>query len=42
MGLVEKSELDKRTNEYAITEQARDVLIVQREWEATKLGTKSR
>lgn len=37
LGLVEKSELDRRTNEYAITDTGRDVLLAQIEWAASKL-----
>ncbi|MFC6962847.1 PadR family transcriptional regulator [Halocatena marina] len=32
MGLVEKSELDKRTNEYALTENGHDAIITQLSW----------
>ncbi|MFC6962941.1 PadR family transcriptional regulator [Halocatena marina] len=32
MGLVEKSELDKRTNEYALTEDGHDAIITQLSW----------
>jgi len=31
-GLVEKSELDKRTNQYELTERGYDVVDAQREW----------
>ncbi|RBI60629.1 PadR family transcriptional regulator [halophilic archaeon] len=34
--LVKKSELDKRTNEYAITEQGMDVLLDLFEWQFSK------
>lgn len=32
MGLVEKSELDKRTNQYALTEAGRNTVLDQLEW----------
>jgi len=32
-GLVEKSELDKRTNQYALTSDGGDVITAQRQWE---------
>ena len=32
-GLVEKSPLDKRTNQYALTEAGEQALIAQRQWE---------
>ncbi|GAB6879173.1 PadR family transcriptional regulator [Halorubrum gandharaense] len=32
MGLVEKSELDKRTNQYALTEAGRATVLDQLEW----------
>lgn len=32
MGLVEKSELDKRTNEYALTEAGHDAIVNQLSW----------
>ncbi|MFC6965145.1 PadR family transcriptional regulator [Halocatena marina] len=32
MGLVEKSELDKRTNEYALTEAGHDAITTQLSW----------
>jgi DNA-binding PadR family transcriptional regulator len=32
MGLVEKSELDKRTNEYALTDDGYDAILSQLEW----------
>lgn len=32
MGLIEKSELDKRTNEYALTGQGKETLLSQLEW----------
>lgn len=34
MGLVEKSQKDKRTNEYVLTKRARRELEARREWEA--------
>ena len=37
-GYVEKSELDKRTNEYAITDTGRQVLLEDVEWIVEKLG----
>jgi DNA-binding PadR family transcriptional regulator len=36
MGLVEKSELDKRTNQYALTDDGEDVLLSQFRWEFSK------
>jgi len=33
MGLVEKSELDKRTNQYALTDAGHDALVEQFAWE---------
>jgi DNA-binding PadR family transcriptional regulator len=36
MGLLEKSELDKRTNEYALTEDGHQVLINQLNWMTSK------
>ena len=33
MGLVEKSELDKRTNQYALTEEGYQALLDQLEWQ---------
>jgi len=32
MGLVEKSELDKRTNQYELTEAGRDAVVDQLRW----------
>ena len=32
-GLIEKSALDKRTNQYALTEDGEQALIAQRQWE---------
>jgi DNA-binding PadR family transcriptional regulator len=37
-GYVERSQLDKRTNEYAITDAGRDVLQRELEWYADRLG----
>ncbi|SDJ55853.1 DNA-binding transcriptional regulator, PadR family [Halovenus aranensis] len=37
MGLVEKSELDKRTNQYALTEDGYDALLDQLEWTFDRL-----
>ena len=39
MGLVEKSELDKRTNQYALTEAGTEALLGQFEWEFTRFVT---
>lgn len=39
MGLVEKSELDKRTNQYALTEEGYDAVIAQLDWMFTKFIT---
>ncbi|MFC6872010.1 PadR family transcriptional regulator [Halobellus marinus] len=36
MGLVEKSELDKRTNQYELTEAGHDALIDQFDWMLAK------
>jgi DNA-binding PadR family transcriptional regulator len=38
-GLVEKSELDKRTNEYALTGDGQAVLVDLFEWEFSKFQT---
>ncbi|MFW5959462.1 MAG: PadR family transcriptional regulator [Natronomonas sp.] len=38
MGLVEKSELDKRTNQYALTDEGFDVVLDQLEWQFSKYG----
>jgi hypothetical protein len=38
---VEKSELDKRTNQYALTEAGEDVLMEQLSWVFSKLVTDS-
>ncbi|QAU12982.1 PadR family transcriptional regulator [Halorubrum sp. BOL3-1] len=32
MGLVEKSELDKRTNQYELTDEGHDIVLGQIEW----------
>ena len=37
MGLVEKAELDKRTNQYALTEEGYQVLLDQLSWTFSKL-----
>ncbi len=37
MGLVEKSELDKRTNQYALTDKGYDAVLSQMEWVVSKL-----
>jgi DNA-binding PadR family transcriptional regulator len=39
MGLVEKSELDKRTNQYALTEGGEEALLAQFEWEFARFVT---
>jgi DNA-binding PadR family transcriptional regulator len=39
MGLVEKSELDKRTNQYALTDEGYQALLDQLGWVFTKLLT---
>ncbi|MFC7176096.1 PadR family transcriptional regulator [Halosegnis marinus] len=36
LGLVEKSELDKRTNQYELTEAGEGALLAQFEWEFAK------
>lgn len=38
-GLVDKSELDKRTNEYAITDEGQDALTAYLEWTLTHFVT---
>ena len=38
-GLVEKSELDKRTNEYALTDAGYEALLADIEWTVSKLNT---
>jgi len=37
-GLVEKGELDRRTNFYDLTEKGAEELEKRREWEAAKMG----
>ena len=37
LGLVEKSELDKRTNQYALTDDGRDAVLDGIEWTLSKL-----
>ena len=39
LGLVEKSELDKRTNEYALTDDGYDAVIDKLEWTLAKFVT---
>jgi len=39
MGLVEKSELDKRTNQYELTSEGHDALLDQFEWMVEKFVT---
>jgi len=39
MGLVEKSELDKRTNQYALTEEGYQTLLDQLSWTFSKVVT---
>lgn len=39
MGLVEKSELDKRTNEYALTDDGVDAVLEQLAWTFAKVGS---
>jgi DNA-binding PadR family transcriptional regulator len=39
MGLVKKSELDKRTNQYALTEEGYDTVLDQLGWEFDRLVT---
>jgi DNA-binding PadR family transcriptional regulator len=36
-GYLEKSSIDKRTNEYELTDAGHELLDERREWEATKL-----
>jgi DNA-binding PadR family transcriptional regulator len=38
-GLVEKSERDKRTNEYALTDAGYEALLADLEWTVSKLNT---
>ena len=37
-GYIEKSSIDKRTNEYTLTEAGRELLAERREWEAEQLA----
>ena len=39
VGLVEKSELDKRTNEYALTDEGLEAVLGQLEWTFSKVAT---
>jgi len=39
MDLVEKSQLDKRTNQYALTEKGTDAVVDQLEWTLSKFVT---
>jgi DNA-binding PadR family transcriptional regulator len=39
MGLVEKSELDKRTNQYALTDDGYETVLDQLSWQFSKLVT---
>jgi len=39
MGLVEKSELDKRTNQYALTDEGKDAVLGQLDWVFSKFAT---
>ncbi|WP_435195716.1 PadR family transcriptional regulator [Natronomonas sp. EA1] len=39
MGLVEKSELDKRTNQYALTEEGKEAVLGQLGWVFSKYVT---
>jgi len=39
MGLVEKSELDKRTNQYELTDEGHDALLDQFDWMFSKFVT---
>lgn len=41
MGLIEKSERDKRTNEYALTDEGYDALLAQLAWMFDRLNTSS-
>ncbi|MFB6109240.1 MAG: PadR family transcriptional regulator [Haloplanus sp.] len=41
MGLVEKSELDKRTNQYELTEEGYDALLERIEWVLSKFVTEA-
>lgn len=40
LGLVEKSELDKRTNEYELTEKGEDALLARLDWMFEKFVTR--
>ncbi|AGB16849.1 putative transcriptional regulator [Halovivax ruber XH-70] len=39
LGLIEKSELDKRTNQYALTDEGYEAVIDQLEWSLSKIVT---
>ncbi|MBX0293685.1 PadR family transcriptional regulator [Haloarcula nitratireducens] len=39
MGLVEKSELDKRTNQYSLTDSGKEAVLDQLGWEFSKFVT---
>ena len=39
MGLVEKSELDKRTNEYTLTDEGLGAVLDQLEWTFSRIAT---
>jgi DNA-binding PadR family transcriptional regulator len=39
MGLVEKSELDKRTNQYALTDEGYEAVLDQLDWMFDKIVT---
>jgi len=39
MGFVEKSELDKRTNQYALTDEGHEVVVDRLEWVLSKFVT---
>ena len=39
MGLVEKSELDKRTNEYGLTDEGYEAVLAQLSWTFSKVVT---
>lgn len=41
LGLVEKSELDKRTNQYSLTDEGYETVLDQLSWEFGKLVTDS-
>jgi len=38
VGLIEKSELDKRTNEYALTDEGLEAVLDQLEWTFSKIA----